>query len=153
MRDAKQRKTASQKRSSSRSLTRTRPRFVFDTNVIVSAFLVEDGKPATAVDLALTHGILLLSPEPGEELENVLSRSKFDRFLSKEARLKELAAFVEDTLVVSPRETIEASRDPDDDKFLELAVAGKATCIISGDGDLLELPPFEASRSSAHANF
>ncbi len=32
--------------------------------------------------------------------------------------------------------------DPKDNKFLELALAGNATCIITGDKDLLVLNPF-----------
>ncbi|MGH8609458.1 MAG: putative toxin-antitoxin system toxin component, PIN family [Gammaproteobacteria bacterium] len=34
------------------------------------------------------------------------------------------------------------SCDVRDDKFLELAVAGQAMCIITGDSDLLDLHPF-----------
>jgi predicted nucleic acid-binding protein len=41
---------------------------------------------------------------------------------------------------------VEASRDPDDDKFLELAVAGEAEVIVSGDQDLLVLDPFQGAR-------
>ena len=37
---------------------------------------------------------------------------------------------------------MQGCRDPDDDKFLELAVSENATCIVSGDSDLLELDPF-----------
>ncbi len=33
-------------------------------------------------------------------------------------------------------------RDPDDDKFLELALSGDADVIVSGDDDLLVLHPF-----------
>ena len=33
-------------------------------------------------------------------------------------------------------------RDPNDDKFLELALSGGADCIVSGDKDLLVLHPF-----------
>nr|WP_232285716.1 putative toxin-antitoxin system toxin component, PIN family [Crocosphaera chwakensis] len=33
-------------------------------------------------------------------------------------------------------------RDPKDNKFLEVAVNGNATHIITGDKDLLELHPF-----------
>jgi predicted nucleic acid-binding protein len=33
-------------------------------------------------------------------------------------------------------------RDPKDDKFLQVAVAGKADVIVSGDEDLLVLHPF-----------
>jgi len=32
--------------------------------------------------------------------------------------------------------------DPKDDKFLELAVAANASCLITGDKDLLALHPF-----------
>ena len=39
-------------------------------------------------------------------------------------------------------ETINECRDPKDNKFLELAVSAKASCIITGDKDLLELHPF-----------
>lgn len=41
---------------------------------------------------------------------------------------------------------MEASRDPDDDKFLGLAVAGEAEVIVSGDQDLLVLDPFHGAR-------
>ncbi|MFY9557484.1 MAG: putative toxin-antitoxin system toxin component, PIN family [Blastocatellia bacterium] len=50
------------------------------------------------------------------------------------------AEFVEIT------EEISDCRDKDDNKFLELAVCGNAQCIVSGDGDLLELHPFRGIR-------
>jgi len=34
-------------------------------------------------------------------------------------------------------------RDPKDDKFLNLAIDASASCIITGDKDLLILHPFE----------
>ena len=37
---------------------------------------------------------------------------------------------------------MQACRDSDDDKFLELAVSESAACIVSGDKDLLVLSPF-----------
>ena len=43
---------------------------------------------------------------------------------------------------VAPGERITACRDPKDDKFLEVAVAGSADVIVSGDQDLLVLHPF-----------
>jgi len=39
-------------------------------------------------------------------------------------------------------ETIQACRDPQDDKFLEIATNGRATYVITGDPDLLVLHPF-----------
>jgi predicted nucleic acid-binding protein len=48
---------------------------------------------------------------------------------------------------------IEACRDSDDDKFLELAVEGEADLIISGDSDLLVLHPFEGIAILSPAGF
>jgi len=39
--------------------------------------------------------------------------------------------------------TITECRDPKDNKFLEVAVAGRADVIVTGDGDLEVLDPFE----------
>ncbi len=44
--------------------------------------------------------------------------------------------------------TIRACRDARDDKFLELAVNGEASLIITGDADLLELDPFQGIRTA-----
>jgi predicted nucleic acid-binding protein len=44
--------------------------------------------------------------------------------------------------LVTITESIVACRDPHDDKFLELAVNGRADVIISGDADLLVLDAF-----------
>lgn len=41
---------------------------------------------------------------------------------------------------------IKACRDPKDDKFLEAAVSGQATHLITGDADLLVLDPFQGIR-------
>jgi len=41
---------------------------------------------------------------------------------------------------------VQECRDPKDDKFLELAIDGKASCIVSGDADLLVLHPFRGIR-------
>lgn len=44
----------------------------------------------------------------------------------------------------TPRQAFDKAlhRDPKDNKFLELAVDGKASCLIAGDADLLVLNPF-----------
>jgi len=54
-----------------------------------------------------------------------------------------LEALADQSVVVEPIISIETCRDPDDDKFLELAVEEEADLIISGDSDLLVLHPFE----------
>ena len=59
-------------------------RFVFDTNVLVSALLLPNSKPRQALDLALKQGKLLLSFTVLAELCEVLSRKRFRRYVDEE---------------------------------------------------------------------
>ncbi|MCI0564768.1 MAG: putative toxin-antitoxin system toxin component, PIN family [Nitrososphaera sp.] len=115
---------------------------VFDTNTLVSALLFEHSKPGQALRRALRLGHVLLSAATLEELAEVLQREKFERYVTTAEREEFLAAFVERALFIEPTDEVRACRDAKDDKFLELAVSGKAAYIISGDDDLLVLHPF-----------
>lgn len=117
-------------------------RFVFDTNVVVSALLMKKSAARDALDKARTSGDILLSLEVIEELRDVLSRPAFDRYIDEEDRLKFLSLLVKEATLVEVTERLKACRDPKDDKFLELAVNGNATLIVSGDKDLQVLHPF-----------
>jgi predicted nucleic acid-binding protein len=72
----------------------------------------------------------------------VLQREKFARYVTAAEREEFLVALVNRVLFLEPTEEIHACRDAKDDKFLELAVSGRARYIISGDKDLLVLHPF-----------
>jgi len=117
-------------------------RYIFDTNTLLSALLFEDSTPGLALVRALKLGEILLSQATLEELAEVLQREKFDRYVTSSEREEFLEAFVERALFLQATEEVRVCRDPRDDKFLELAVSGKANCIISGDKDLLSLHPF-----------
>lgn len=117
-------------------------RYVFDTNVIISALLFENGKPAQALRYALANGEVLLSLNLLEELNEVLGRERFNRYLTSEERERFLEALLERVVLVEITESVQECRDPNDDKILELALSGEADCIISGDRDLLVLHPF-----------
>lgn len=117
-------------------------RYVFDTNILVSALLFPNSKPDRAVRYGLANGEVLLSLELLEELNEVLGRKKFDRYLTVEEREEFLAAFVERTILIEIVENVQACRDPKDDKVLDLALNGAAEYIITGDRDLLVLHPF-----------
>jgi putative PIN family toxin of toxin-antitoxin system len=117
-------------------------RIVLDTGVAISAALLPHSVPRRAVDVAVSRGQLLLSEAIALELDDVFRRPKFDKYVRQETRSEFLAARVRDAELVEIAETIKACRDPKDDKFLELAVSGKATHIVSGDPDLLTLHPF-----------
>ncbi len=117
-------------------------RYVFDTNVLVSALLFEHSRPGQAFRRALEMGQVLLSLPVLEEVNEVLSREKFERYMTAEEREEFLEALVGRARFIDPTEQIRVCRDPKDDKFLELAVSGGASYIITGDKDLLVLGSF-----------
>ena len=120
----------------------TRERVVLDTNVIISGLLSSTSTPARAVERAITHGQLLASTATLRELVSTLLSSKFDRYLPRgrrDALFLRLAPLVE---IVEVVQQVRACRDPDDDKFLEAAVNGRADVVVTGDADLLALHPF-----------
>ena len=61
-------------------------RFVFDTNVLISAFLFSQSKPCQALARSQDIGVLRFSSAAFSELEEVLYRPKFDRYLTGERR-------------------------------------------------------------------
>ena len=117
-------------------------RAVLDTNVTVSAVLLPQSTPRRAFDRVLAYGTSLISVATVAELNDVLRRSHFDRYTTEEERLEFLAALVRESELVEVTVALNVCRDPKDNKFLELAVSGAATHIISGDDDLVALHPF-----------
>lgn len=117
-------------------------RVVFDTNVIVSATMFPRSIPNRTMRTANSMGRLLASEETIEELRAVLTRRKFDRYLSAADRTRALDEFLATVEMVAVDESIHDCRDPKDNKFLELAVSGGATHLVTGDDDLLVLHPF-----------
>ncbi len=93
-------------------------------------------------DYACANGKVLASEASIDELADVLRRSKFDRYIDEEDRLHFLSTYVSTVEFVQITEAITDCRDPKDNKFLELAVYGDATYIISGDHDLRVLSPY-----------
>jgi putative PIN family toxin of toxin-antitoxin system len=119
-------------------------RFVVDTNVLISALLFKNSVPFRAIELAEKQGIILYSEATLNELEQVLNRKKFNKYLSLEDRQVFLLKFISASELVSITEKIAVCRDEKDHKFLELAVSGNANVIVTGDLDLLVLNPFQS---------
>lgn len=117
-------------------------KLVIDTNLWVSRLLMPQGTAAKAVDQALAWGIPLMSEETLTELSDVLSRSKFDRYVSREDRQHFLRLLGGVVRVISITHRVVACKDPNDDKFLQVALNGEAQVILTGDTDLLVLHPF-----------
>jgi putative PIN family toxin of toxin-antitoxin system len=121
-----------------------RERVVIDTNVLISGLLSTTSTPAQAVEKAVTKAQLVATPATLRELIERLHSSKFDPYVPRErhdALLERLVSLVE---IIDVLQTVRASRDPKDDKFLEAAVNGPADVIVTGDRDLLDLNPFRS---------
>lgn len=115
------------------------PRLVIDTNVYISAAISPHGKPNKVVFDAIRRGILLASTETFEELRTRLQRPRFLKYTTLEKRDAFLQLIWDESLFIAITETITACTDPDDDKFLELAVSGQADYIITGN--IKDFPP------------
>jgi uncharacterized protein len=63
-------------------------RLVLDTNVIVSAVLLPRSIPRQALDLAFIRGVVLVSESMLDELDEVLRRPRFERYVSEDERLQ-----------------------------------------------------------------
>ncbi|MFZ0761244.1 MAG: putative toxin-antitoxin system toxin component, PIN family [Candidatus Sulfotelmatobacter sp.] len=121
---------------------RTLARIVVDTNVLVSRLILPRSVPAQALRRAELEGRLLISEATMYELADALSRPRFDRYVSREDRkgfLQRLGTIAELVPIIH---LIRECRDPKDDKFLEVALDGRADVIITGDADLLGMHPW-----------
>jgi putative PIN family toxin of toxin-antitoxin system len=115
---------------------KTAVRVVLDTNILVSA-LIFRGRLSGVADLWKRKIIIpLVSRETFEEFLAVLEYPKFslDEAEKKAIVQEEVLPYFEVVEKPGPVENI--CRDPEDDKFLALAVSGKAEYLVSGDDDL-----------------
>jgi uncharacterized protein len=120
---------------------RHEPRNVFDTNVLISAFLFPDSTPRRAFDFALDHGKMPISLPLLRELYGVPQRTQFVDLLTTVGTLT--------TIIVQ----LNVVRDPKDTFILELAVSGGAGVIVSGDTDLLRLGVYDSIPIRTPAQF
>jgi uncharacterized protein len=128
-------------------------RAVVDTNVLISACLKADSAPRHVIRWIQQHGIFLKSNATETEFHLTLGKPKLVKLLGDLVFIKHLIALMHAAQLVSVVGDLRACRDPDDDKFLELAILGGADVIISGDLDLLVLDPFRGVRIIDPATF
>ena len=75
------------------------------------------------------------------------------RWMTLEEVAELLQALAQGSMVVPGRSKIEASRDPDDDKFLAAAIEAEARFVVTGDRDLLDLRRYRNVRIITPARF
>jgi putative PIN family toxin of toxin-antitoxin system len=118
-------------------------RVVLDTNVLISAVLSPLGLPFGCLGWVLDNATLIVSKELLEELETRLARPKFKKYVDDSRRRAFVAELGLTAVQVELSGVVNACRDPDDNKLLEIAVVGRADCLVTGDQDLLVLDPFQ----------
>jgi putative PIN family toxin of toxin-antitoxin system len=118
-------------------------RFVVDTNLFISAAIWQ-GTPYQGIkSIVLSGGRFVFSQDTLQELEPTLLASKFDPYVDRAERLATLSLYVESSDIVAPEQHFTHCRDPKDNAFLDVAVAGNVEALITGDKDLLVLNTIE----------
>jgi uncharacterized protein len=117
-------------------------RLVVDTGVLVSAAIQPKSIPALALEKAFLFFDVCASDETLAELEEVLLRSKFDRYAAPDARRAFITGFRQHTKIM---EVVSVGMDcPDrkDNKLLALAESADAELIIASDPHLTNMHPW-----------
>ena len=117
------------------------PRAVLDPGILIAALLSPKGAPA-GVLLAWLEGRfqLVVCPHLLSELEKVLSRPKFRRYLTKE-EVTSYARLLRNAAILVPDSTPQPgiTPDPGDDYLVALARESGAEFLVSGDPHLTGL--------------
>ncbi|PZV18338.1 MAG: putative toxin-antitoxin system toxin component, PIN family [Pseudanabaena sp.] len=128
-------------------------RLVIDTNVLISAILSPESISAKVLNWGENNGFILYSTATLNEVLSVLGRSKFSKYIDHDdidglsIRIKTAWLWIE---IVNQ---VQFCRDPKDDKFIDLALNGNASHLITGDNDLLVLNPIENTSIINPRNF
>jgi putative PIN family toxin of toxin-antitoxin system len=119
----------------------TPPRVVLDTNVVLSALVF--GKGVTAmlrVAWQASRFVPLVSTPTAKELVRVLGYPKFRLSVDDQHELlADYLPFAEVVRMPEQQPAVPACRDVFDLPFLQLAAAGRAEALVTGDADLLTL--------------
>ena len=120
-----------------------KPRIIFDTNALASAAILPESLSGRALAWGVRYFQIVLSEATLEEIVTVLHRPKLAHYFAGDALMDFLATLARVSEFVTPAQTITACRDPKDNKFLEVALASRASILLTGDKDLLPLHPFQ----------
>ena len=117
------------------------PRVVIDTNLVLSALVFAGGRLTTLRLAWQARRVLpLVSQATAAELIRTLAYPKFELAAhEQEELLADSLPYCKTVRMRSPPPAAPPCRDAFDVPFLELALAGKADALVTGDKDLLSL--------------
>lgn len=115
-------------------------KIVVDTNVVISG-LFFGGKPGEIIKAIVNSKIkACATTEIIDEYSEIVERMILKKH--GEINVNLLLPLINSFEIIRRKSNIKISRDPDDDKFIECAIDGKALYIVSGDEDLLEIKKY-----------
>lgn len=134
---------------------KSKRRIVFDTNALISAAILQNSVSNQALTLAAAQFEIVVSEATWTEFETRIERPKLFRYFGnleaqREEVVKTIGRVVKHIVVQS---VITDCRDPDDNKFLALALDSAAEFIVTGDRDLLELHPWRGVQMLTAGDF
>ena len=118
---------------------------IIDTNIWIS-FLIGLSLKRLHYFLYDKQFMILISNEQINELIDVLSRSKLQKYFSKEQVTEFLKLIETKSQIVEYKTIVNICRDPKDNYLLSMAIDSKADYLITGDADLLELKKIEGTQ-------
>jgi putative PIN family toxin of toxin-antitoxin system len=130
---------------------------VLDTNIVIGAAITPKGPPGRIIDAwRASSFVWIVSPPLLDDLKRAFAYPRVQRYLawdnSQVAEFQELVRRT--TVLVDPEATLDVvSRDPDDNRTLEAAVAGHADYLVTNDDALLELGTYEGTEIVTAARF
>lgn len=128
-------------------------KIVIDTGTLVSATLRRGTVPNRAYLKAMAGYQVCVSDYTLDELERVLRREKFDRYLPLPLRLEFLRTYQTRTTRHEVTLQVIDCRDPKDNPFLALALTVQAEIILTSDPDLYSLNPYRGIQILKPAEF
>lgn len=126
-------------------------KIVIDTNVVISGVFF-GGKPRTILEAVAKNKLCACaSPEIIAEYYEIVDEMirRGQGHFNRNVLLPLISAME----IIIPSSSINASRDPDDNKFIECAVDSGALYIVSGDKDLLCIQEYSEIQIVTAADF
>jgi putative PIN family toxin of toxin-antitoxin system len=114
---------------------------VFDTNILISVFLVPGGQAERAFMLAQRKRVALFTSIP---ILTEFARKLREKFGVGEKEITAALRLISRAgTIVKPRRTIHLLKDDPDNRILECALEARADVIVTGDTHLLKLRDFQ----------
>ena len=127
-------------------------RVVLDTNVFISGIFWEGNYCSQIIDAWRAGKITIISSlEIVQELVETLQ--DFRIAMPEEMIEAWRKRIIENAALVVPMQKIEIVTDPDDNKFFEVAIAGKAQYLVSQDKAVLKIGEYRQIKTIAPADF